>query len=654
MTINLRVPKTENELKPRISVVGVGGAGGNAVNNMIRSSLQGVEFIAANTDAQALMQNLAERKIQLGVNINRGLGAGAKPEVGKAAAEESIDEIIDHIQGSNMCFITAGMGGGTGSGAAPVIARASRELGILTVGVVTKPFTFEGAHRMRLGENAIEELQQYVDTLIVIPNQNLFRIANERTTFADAFKMADDVLYSGVRSVTDLITMPGLINLDFADIQTVMAEMGKAMMGTGEAEGDRRALDASEAAINNPLLDDISMKGARAVLINITGGLDMTLFEVDEAANRIRSEVDPDANIIFGAFFDEKLAGRMRISIVAAGMDALSMKNNIDQRAMSNPFGIGLRPSKVVPHADIIATARRPVQQQAPQAVATPPAPPSYSSRIVPVESPSASYPSTLKTESAIRTETASSASAQPSGSQSADANTSPSAGFIPPKPIIAEPSPETVTLTDRIITGRSAESNNADTSATPSATATAETVAVDLKQDRPMERAMNRPSAAPAASLSSSPSSYTAPSSRPSTAANTTTGHSAPPRTNTSAATASTARNSSDERATNDAPAIKPGERMQRRGPGLFERMMGGVLGSARDDSSSSAAATRVEPTLLKIDPSQSNEAKPADAKTSLAKNAESLATGNVPSKPADNDDLLDIPAFLRRGGGS
>lgn len=310
------------ELKPKITVVGVGGAGGNAVNNMIRAKLEGVEFVVANTDAQALSQSLVipERRVQLGLHVTQGLGAGSKPDVGRSAAEESNDHMIDLLKGSNMVFITAGMGGGTGTGAAPVIARAARETGILTVGVVTKPFHFEGSHRTRTAERGIEELQQYVDTLIIIPNQNLFRIANERTTFADAFKLADDVLYSGVRGVTDLMMMPGLINLDFADIRAVMAEMGKAMMGTGEAQGDRRALDAAEAAISNPLLDDVSMSGARGVLINITGGNDMTLYEVDEAANRIRDEVDPEANIIFGSTFEEKLNGTIRVSVVATGI----------------------------------------------------------------------------------------------------------------------------------------------------------------------------------------------------------------------------------------------------------------------------------------------------------------------------------------------
>lgn len=325
----------KKELKPRITVIGVGGAGGNAVNNMIRSDLQGVKFIASNTDAQALTLSLAEAKIQLGFEATQGLGAGSHPEVGKASAEESIEDVLSHIDGSNMLFVTAGMGGGTGTGAAPVIAKYAREKGILTIGVVTKPFHFEGTNRMRTAERGIEELQQYVDTLIIIPNQNLFRVANEKTTFADAFKMADDVLGSGVRSVTDLMMKPGLINLDFADVRAVMGGMmGKAMMGTGEAQGEGRAIEAAEAAISSPLLDDVSMQGARAVLINITGGLDMTLYEVDEAANCIRAVVDPDAHIIFGSTFDENLGGRIRVSCVATGIDA-QLSANTNQSRMS-------------------------------------------------------------------------------------------------------------------------------------------------------------------------------------------------------------------------------------------------------------------------------------------------------------------------------
>jgi cell division protein FtsZ len=323
MAINFSsLPSGQPELKPRIVVIGVGGAGGNAVNNMIQSGLEGVEFVVANTDAQSLSQSKTNRRIQLGVGTTQGLGAGSRPDIGRAAAEEAMEEILAELSGCNMAFITAGMGGGTGTGAAGVIARAAREQGILTVGVITKPFQFEGHHRMRLAETGIEELASIVDTLIIIPNQNLFRVANQKTTFAEAFKMADDVLCSGVRGVTDLMVVPGLINLDFADIRTVMGEMGKAHMGTGESSGERRALDAAEAAISNPLLDDTSMKGAKGVLINITGGSDLTLFEVDEAANRIRDEADPDANIIFGSTFDDALDGKIRISVVATGIEA--------------------------------------------------------------------------------------------------------------------------------------------------------------------------------------------------------------------------------------------------------------------------------------------------------------------------------------------
>ncbi len=321
MTINLTIPDIQ-ELKPRITVFGVGGGGGNAVNNMIESGLDGVDFVVANTDAQALALSKAQRIIQLGVGVTEGLGAGSHPEVGRAAAEESWDEINDHLSGSHMVFITAGMGGGTGTGAAPVVARAAREQGILTVGVVTKPFNFEGNRRTRLADDGIDELHRHVDTLIVIPNQNLFRVANEKTTFADAFAMADQVLFSGVACITDLMVKEGLINLDFADVRAVMRGMGKAMMGTGEASGEDRARHAAEAAIANPLLDDVSMHGARGLLISITGGPDLTLYEVDEAASRIREEVDTDANIILGATYDPNLNGTIRVSVVATGTDA--------------------------------------------------------------------------------------------------------------------------------------------------------------------------------------------------------------------------------------------------------------------------------------------------------------------------------------------
>lgn len=319
-------------LKPKIIVMGVGGAGTNAVNNMIRSNLEGVEFFIANTDAQALRESLASNKIQLGHELTQGLGAGSKPDIGSAAAEETIEHLENAIRGAHMLFITAGMGGGTGTGAAPIIAKAARALGILTVGVVTKPFHFEGGHRMKTAEAGLKELQKSVDTLIIIPNQNLFRLADNNTTFADAFNMADNVLYSGVRGVTDLMIMPGLVNLDFADVRTVMSEMGKAMMGTGEAEGEGRALAAAEAAVANPLLDEVSLSGARGVLINITGGMDMTLYEVDEAANHIREQVDADANIIFGSTFDDRLSGKIRVSVVATGIDPKTIQDILPKK----------------------------------------------------------------------------------------------------------------------------------------------------------------------------------------------------------------------------------------------------------------------------------------------------------------------------------
>jgi len=357
MTINLNVPDIR-ELKPRITVFGVGGAGGNAVNNMITAGLQGVDFVVANTDAQALTMSKAQRIVQMGTQVTQGLGAGSQPDVGAAAAQEVIDEIRDHLSGANMVFVTAGMGGGTGTGAAPVIAKTARDMGILTVGVVTKPFHFEGQRRMRTAESGIAELHKVVDTLLIIPNQNLFRVANEKTTFADAFAMADQVLYSGVACITDLMVKEGLINLDFADVRAVMREMGKAMMGTGEATGEKRALTAAEAAIANPLIDDSSMKGARGLLISITGGKDLTLFEVDEAATRIREEVDQDANIIVGATFDETLDGVIRVSVVATGIEQALISRNASAPAapVTNAVASGATPDNRL--ADLTARLR--------------------------------------------------------------------------------------------------------------------------------------------------------------------------------------------------------------------------------------------------------------------------------------------------------
>jgi len=360
MAINLKVPETK-ELRPRITVLGVGGAGGNAVNNMIEAGLEGVEFIVCNTDAQALSQSKCGRRIQMGTMTTEGLGAGAQPDVGKAGAEESLDEIMEQLAGSHMVFIAAGMGGGTGTGAAPVIARAVREVGILTVGVVTKPFSLEGDRRMRVAERGIAELQQFVHTLIVIPNQNLFRVANDRTTMAQAFAMADEVLHAGVRGVTDLIVMPGLINLDFADIKSVISEMGKAMMGTGEAEGEDRAMRAADMAISNPLLDDVTMKGAKGVLINITGGPDLMLFEVEQAANRIRAEVDPDANIIFGNTILQEMEGRIRVSVVATGIDAELTKMAMPDKVRTLHPHLNLRQPPRVPQPMPVLAAPHPV-----------------------------------------------------------------------------------------------------------------------------------------------------------------------------------------------------------------------------------------------------------------------------------------------------
>lgn len=353
MPISLSLPKAV-ELKPRIVVIGVGGAGGNAVNNMIGAGLDGVEFVVANTDAQALALSRADRRVQMGSGVTQGLGAGMRPEIGEESAEDSLDEIMEHLDGVHMLFVAAGMGGGTGTGAAPVIARAARERGILTVGIVTKPFMFEGSRRMKLAEQGIENLFAAVDTMITIPNQNLFRVATENTTMADAFAMADEVLHSGVRGVTDLMVVPGLINLDFNDVRTIMAEMGKAMMGTGEATGDRRAVEAAESAINNPLLDDVSLKGAKGVLINITGGSDLTLYEVDEAASLIRSQVDENANIIVGSALDDDLDGIIRVSVVATGVDS-------EERAAVQPTAF---------------TARKPQEE---------PVSPTQSSRLSPV-----------------------------------------------------------------------------------------------------------------------------------------------------------------------------------------------------------------------------------------------------------------------------
>ncbi|MBA4747771.1 MAG: cell division protein FtsZ [Sphingopyxis sp.] len=369
MSINIGPPQVD-ELKPRIAVIGVGGAGGNAIANMIAARVEGVDFIVANTDAQALNASPAERRIQLGTHITQGLGAGSRPEVGRAAAEETIAVVEEALEGAHMCFVAAGMGGGTGTGAAPVIAKAARDRGILTVGVVTKPFSFEGSRRMRSAEAGIAELQDHVDTLIIIPNQNLFLVANPNTTFKEAFTMADEVLQQGVRGITDLMVMPGLINLDFADVRSVMREMGKAMMGTGEAEGDNRALEAAQQAINNPLLDGVSMAGAKGVIISITGGEDMRLMEVDEAANHIRELVDPDANIIWGSAFNSNLDGKIRVSVVATGIDGGAQAAPAAQPSRSFAFQPTVRPA-MTPPPPVAVEAPAPVAEEAPVAEAS-------------------------------------------------------------------------------------------------------------------------------------------------------------------------------------------------------------------------------------------------------------------------------------------
>lgn len=367
MSIEFLTPEVD-ELTPRITVIGVGGAGGNAIANMIRAEVQGVEFVVANTDAQALKQSSATQRIQLGAKITQGLGAGSRPEIGRAAAEETIEQVQKSLEGSHMCFLAAGMGGGTGTGAAPVIAKAARDMGILTVGVVTKPFAFEGKRRAQSAEAGIEELQKFVDTLIVIPNQNLFLIANANTTFKEAFEMADEVLQQGVRGITDLMVMPGLINLDFADVRSVMQEMGKAMMGTGEASGDARAIEAAQKAIANPLLDGVSMKGAKGVIVSITGGDDMRLLEVDEAANHIRELVDPDANIIWGSAFNPELEGRIRVSVVATGIEAMAESTATPQPQQEAPRVFSFSPQRrepIVPSAAPEQAAAEPEESPA-------------------------------------------------------------------------------------------------------------------------------------------------------------------------------------------------------------------------------------------------------------------------------------------------
>jgi len=583
MTINLTVPPTaQDHLKPRISVIGVGGAGGNAVNNMISSQLEGVEFVVANTDAQALAQTLAEKPIQLGPGITHGLGAGSRPDIGRAAAEEAMEDLMESIGSAHMVFITAGMGGGTGTGAAPVIARIAREHGILTVGVVTKPFQFEGINRMRIAEAGIEEMQQYVDTLIVIPNQNLFRIANEKTTFADAFTMADEVLHSGVRGVTDLMVVPGLINLDFADIRAVMSEMGKAMMGTGEGEGEDRARLAAEAAISNPLLDDVSMKGARGVLINITGGPDMTLFEVDEAANRIGEEVDPDANIIFGSTMDSSIEGKMRVSVVATGIDAIA---ETQPRPVLKVYS--------APQKLIRTPAAEEVAEDAPAMPAT-------------------------ATDDAAAAPVAAEPVAQP---------------IAPPAPMTAEPAPlHAPAAVEAPAPAQEAVAAPASAEAVPTPGESAET-ATTPAAEAPVEAPVTEAAMRPEPRLVAKNDAFMP-----------------PPPVNPKATTETPA--ASD--AFKEADLVNGGsaDDSRRKGPNLFQR----ITGAARDVRPEMPAA-RVIPPAARTTPEQPVSAsKPEKTEESAPQPAPQQArlSGVDPDDrlktSQSDDDLLEIPAFLRR----
>ena len=591
MTINLSLPQKESEIKPRITVVGVGGAGGNAVNNMISAALEGVEFIVANTDAQALGQSLADRRVQLGITITQGLGAGARPEVGRQAAEEALPEILQLLDGANMVFVTAGMGGGTGTGAAPVIAAAAREQGILTIGVVTKPFHFEGRRRMQSAEQGITELEKVVDTLIVIPNQNLFKIANEKTTFADAFKMADDVLHMGVRGVTDLMVMPGLINLDFADIRTVMGEMGKAMMGTGEAEGPDRSRVAAESAISNPLLEDHSMKGAKGVLINITGGLDMTLHEVDEAANRIREEVDAEANIIFGSTFDATMQGRMRVSVVATGIAAMASQQPVPNYLsldMNRPMQTG-QPALsrgAVPAAPPVGRVAIPAAAVAPAAPATP---------VAPVVAPPAAV-------------------APPPAPVMAPAP-APIAAMAPPAPIAAAPMPEPAPVVEA-------------PAPTPAMMAAAPVEAAPVAA-APAPAPMPAPTPAPVAA---------APAPVPQR-----------PLVDENDWRVSRPAAKAPVRVEPVARPVAARSAGESRAPNLFQRITGAF--STSKPAAAAAPAAPVEPPVAR--PAAENvvavapkapPARPAPVQTSISLDVTERA------KPARDDDDLQIPAFLRR----
>ncbi len=657
--INIKMQtKDVHSLAPEIKVIGVGGAGGNAVNNMISSGLEGCEFIVCNTDAQALDGSLCDTRVQLGATVTGGLGAGSKPEVGKAAAEETLDEVMAMLEGANMAFVTAGMGGGTGTGAAPIIAKACRDQGILTVGVVTKPFHFEGSHRMRSAEAGIEEMQKYVDTLIVIPNQNLFRIANEKTTFAEAFRMADGVLQSGVRGVTDLMVRPGLVNLDFADIRTAMMEMGKAMMGTGEAEGEKRALEAAEAAINNPLLDDVSMKGAYGVIINVTGGYDMTLFEADEAANRIRDEVDPNANIIFGATFDESLDGVMRVSIVATGIEreAETKARNDSQSgggstgmiggSSDNRAKLGLSETKVA--RSLTAPAHNSFIQSGNNANAElnkqgAPAPSLGSILAKPVSAGAASIPSFIPASKKTLTP-------DYAGLKAASRIAVEKADNIVPKDAPTTPRDTGIDMFEQ---GEFAIPSEDEKSALPENTAMRGTRYKNaFIPPRPIEPekqdiSVNYGQAAEERSASYAPTfSAKAPHSAAGYNANQVTGSNiaATPRATIKPPTPSHHLNAPGLRLN---PPKLPSQENRKHTPSLFERITGSVqqrIGGLRDDSSN---RQRVEPTEISSDHDQNDRQSPSSAPMRPSQGRLSI---DGPAKPSSDDSDLDIPAFLRR----
>lgn len=607
--INIKMqPTADSYLSPKIAVVGVGGAGGNAVNNMISSNLEGCEFVVCNTDAQALSSSLSQNKVQLGVNVTGGLGAGSIPQVGQAAAEESLEEVMRHVEGANMVFITAGMGGGTGTGAAPVIAKACREQGILTVGVVTKPFHFEGPLRMEQAEKGLQELQQYVDTLIVIPNQNLFRIANEKTTFAEAFKLADSVLQSGVRGVTDLMVRPGLVNLDFADIRTAMLQMGKALMGTGEASGEKRAIEAAEQAINNPLLDDVSMKGAQGVIINVTGGYDMTLFEADEACNRIRDEVDPNASIIFGATFDDSMEGSIRVSIVATGIEKEARKNKVfggGNNGGNGGGGGGIR-QVTAPTNDIERAAPISADQYQSAPAPTPVrAPVKEAAQITapPISSSAVSGRDAIKSLKApmpISTDSA--------GKSSPMASISEEAGQ-------SSVQAESIDMFEQ--TGFSGGIGNGDTGVAQNTVLRGTTYNDAFIPPKPMEADVTIPETGIGSHISSFHGAHAA----------------ARPIEETSSMAAPSGLKLTPP---------KPSMRVQKRSPSLFERITGSVqqhIESFREDTEAAVASEIRHP-----GPIQQSRVPPVPSQGSLNISAPA-------GKPAVKiDDELDIPAFLRR----